>query len=89
MTAFDVGLLVWVVTLFVAVPLITLAVTAPGVVPWGMRGRAARMVEAMECWLSGRHDVARGRGYFAMRDYTGVESAYLAARRIVDGEVQP
>jgi hypothetical protein len=56
------------------------------------RGVAARRVAALAQWDC-RHPVAqihtRARGYFDARDYIGVESAYLAGRRIVDGESAP
>lgn len=62
---------------------------APVIWP-GARGRAARRVDAMCEWQC-RHDhverhYSRAAGYFKERDYLGVESAYLEARRIVDGE---
>jgi hypothetical protein len=88
--AFDIGMLAWVVSMFVVLPLTVTAVTLPHVVPWGERGRAARKVAALECWLADKRSVgpllSRARGYFAARDYVGVESAYGEARRIVDGE---
>jgi hypothetical protein len=72
------------------VPLIILAWLMPEAIPWGPRGRAARMLMAIETWCIGRHGIdmfyTMARGYFAAGDYRGVEGAYADARRIVDGE---
>jgi hypothetical protein len=92
MNAFDIGILVYVVSFFVVLPIAVLALTSPRVVPWGARGRAARSLAALECWHVDKRSVgpllSRARGYFASRDYIGVEAAYAEARRIVDGEVR-
>jgi hypothetical protein len=93
MSAFDIGIIVYVASCFVVLPITVLAITSPHVVPWGERGRAARKIAALECWHSDKRSIGaplvRARGYFAVRDYLGVEAAYSEARRIVDGEVAP
>jgi hypothetical protein len=64
------------------------AVFAPSTWHPSRRRRVAeRQVDAMERWGYRCSDLAsKAKGYLTMRDYIGVESSYLAARRIVDGE---
>lgn len=85
MNAVIVTLLFWLGVLGMLCPVVYWAF--PAVLPT-QRGIAARRVSALQSW-DRKHNVAKlcskAEGYFNMRDYIGVESAYLNGRRIVDG----
>lgn len=55
------------------------------------RVRARRQLKALECWTREYRGKVqplqrRAEGYFAVRDWLGVEAAYMEARHIVDGK---
>lgn len=58
----------------------------PHILP-GARGKAKRQLNALEVWGDDKNIKplrSKGAGYFEAGDYVGVESAYLAARKIID-----